>query len=71
MSVSGVFGPDGTPLSREGDRIVPDGEPFMIENRRPDRPRADALFPDWEEEHRRNEEARRRNRDRRRDGVRC
>lgn len=62
---SGVFGPDGTPISRDGSRIIPDEGPFVIERRRPNRERADGFFPDLEEKHRRNEAARRKDRDRR------
>ncbi len=67
---NGVFGSDGTPISRDGTRIIPDGGPFVIERRRPNHRRVDGFFPDMEEERRQAEEARRRARDRRRDGVR-
>ncbi len=61
----GVFMHDGTPLSRDGSRIIPDGGPFVIERRRPNRQRADGYFLDDEEERRQREEARRKDRDRR------
>ena len=60
---------DGTSLSRDGVRIIPDGDPVVIRRRRPNHQRADGLIPDWEEEHRRNEEARRRAREHRLHGT--
>lgn len=64
--LNGVFGRDGTPLSRDGVRLLAD-EPIVISrgSRWPTHERDD-FFPDDEEECRRNEVARRRDRDHRR-----
>ena len=63
---SALFGYDGTPISRDGNRLMVDGEPVAIRRCMPDRERAEGLIPDTEEELRRNEEKRRRARDHRR-----
>ncbi len=60
---------DGTPLSHDGSRIIPDGGPFVIGRRRPNHRRADVFILDDEEERRQAEEARRRAREYRLHGT--
>ena len=62
--VNGVYGRDGTHLSRDGIRLMAD-KPIVIRRYRPPHVRADGYFPDTEEEQRQREESRRKEREHR------